>query len=59
MPEEIRNSISEIIYTPKKTDEYSINAFMNDGNEVRATLRTFAEKMKYYQYFCETIKSRR
>jgi cell division protein FtsQ len=55
MPEEIRNSISEIIYTPKKTDEYSINAFMNDGNEVRATLRTFAEKMKYYPTFVKQL----
>ncbi len=48
-------SISEIIYTPKKTDEYSINAFMNDGNEVRATLRTFAEKMKYYPTFVKQL----
>lgn len=55
MPEEIRHSISEIIYTPKETDEYSITAFMNDGNEVRATLRTFAEKMKYYPTFVKQL----
>ena len=48
MDEEIRNSISEIIYTPKETDKYSVIAFMNDGYEVHGTLRTFAEKMRYY-----------
>lgn len=48
MPDEIRQLISEIIYSPKNTDPYSIIAFMNDGNEVHATLRTFAEKMNYY-----------
>ena len=48
LPEEIRHSISEIIYSPKKTDKYYIVAFMNDGFEVHATLRTFAEKMSYY-----------
>jgi len=48
MPDEIRQLISEIIYSPKNTDPYSIIAFMNDGNEVHATLRTFAEKMVYY-----------
>jgi cell division protein FtsQ len=48
MDEEIRNSISQIIYSPKDTDKFGIIAFMNDGFEVRGTLRTFAEKMSYY-----------
>jgi len=48
MPEEIRQLISEIIYSPKNTDPYRVIAFMNDGNEVHATLRTFAKKMVYY-----------
>lgn len=48
LPEEIVNSISEIHYTPKKTDQYHINLFMNDGFEVSATLRSFAEKMVHY-----------
>ena len=47
LPEEIEFHL-EIIHSPKKTDELSIIAFMNDGNEVHATLRTFAEKMQYY-----------
>lgn len=48
LPTEILNSISEIHYTPKKTDKYHISLYMNDGFEVSATLRTFSEKMIYY-----------
>jgi cell division protein FtsQ len=48
LPVEILNSISEIHYTPKKTDRYHINLFMNDGYEVSATLRSFSEKMVHY-----------
>ena len=48
LPNEVLNSISEIHYDPKKTDHYHISLFMNDGNEVSATIRTFAEKMSHY-----------
>ncbi|MFC4798126.1 cell division protein FtsQ/DivIB [Neobacillus sp. GCM10023253] len=48
LPVGIVNSISEIHYTPKKTDNYHITLFMNDGFEVSATLRSFAEKMVHY-----------
>ncbi|EHL76801.1 hypothetical protein HMPREF1015_00747 [Bacillus smithii 7_3_47FAA] len=48
LPVEIVNSISEIHYTPKKTDRYHITLYMNDGYEVRATLETFSKKMVYY-----------
>jgi cell division protein FtsQ len=48
LPSEILNSISEIHYSPKKTDQYHISLFMNDGFEVSATLRSFSEKMAYY-----------
>ena len=48
LPIEITNSISEIHYTPKKTDQYHISLFMNDGFEVSATLRSFSEKMVHY-----------
>jgi cell division protein FtsQ len=48
LPSEILNSISEIHYTPKKTDQYHISLFMNDGFEVSATLRSFSEKMVHY-----------
>lgn len=48
LPEEITNSISEIHYTPHKTDDYHITLFMNDGFEVSATIRGFSEKMALY-----------
>lgn len=45
---EVRNSISEMIFTPKETDLLAVTLYMNDGFEVRATLRSFAERMNYY-----------
>ncbi|AZU61434.1 cell division protein FtsQ/DivIB [Neobacillus mesonae] len=48
LPAEIINSISEIHYTPTKTDPYHISLFMNDGFEVSATLRSFSQKMIHY-----------
>jgi cell division protein FtsQ len=48
LPSEVSNAISEIHYTPKKTDKYHISLFMNDGFEVSATLRSFSEKMVHY-----------
>ncbi|MGP7817600.1 cell division protein FtsQ/DivIB [Niallia sp. 01092] len=48
LPKEVYNSISEIHYTPKNTDSFHINVYMNDGFEVSASLYTFADKMQYY-----------
>lgn len=48
LPSEIVNSISEIHYSPTKTDPYHISLFMNDGFEVSATLNDFSEKMVHY-----------
>lgn len=48
LPKGIVNSISEVQYSPKETDEYSIKLFMNDGFEVHATLRSFSKKMEHY-----------
>lgn len=48
VPVEVINSISEIHYTPKETDKFHITLFMNDGFEVSASLRSFAEKMSHY-----------
>ncbi|MGE7366041.1 cell division protein FtsQ/DivIB [Desemzia incerta] len=44
----VQNGISEIEHTPTETDEYLIKIYMNDGNQVVATLPSFAEKMNYY-----------
>lgn len=48
LPGEVLNSISEVHYTPKETDPFHISLFMNDGFEVSATIRSFAEKMAHY-----------
>lgn len=48
LPEEIFNSISEIHYTPKKTDENHITLYMNNGFEVSASQSNFSESMVYY-----------
>jgi cell division protein FtsQ len=48
LPKEVRHLISEINLTPKKTDQYHVTLFMNDGYEVSATIRTFSEKMEHY-----------
>lgn len=46
--EEVRNSISEIHYTPKKKDKYHITLYMNDGYEVSATIKTLSKNIVYY-----------
>ena len=48
LPSEVYNAISEVSYTPKKTDPYHITVYMNDGNQVLATLTSFADKMEHY-----------
>jgi cell division protein FtsQ len=48
LPNAIKQSISELILVPKKTDPYHITLFMNDGFEVSASIRTFSEKMVHY-----------
>ena len=53
--ENIHNSISEIEYTPSKTDDYLITLYMNDGNQVVASILSFAEKMVYYPDIVEKI----
>ena len=44
----VLTTISQINYTPTDNDAYSIQVFMNDGNEVQAIIPSFAEKMNYY-----------
>ncbi|MGM0844509.1 MAG: cell division protein FtsQ/DivIB [Bacillota bacterium] len=48
LPPEIKNSISEIVLSPKNTDPYHVSLYMNDGFEVSASIRTFSEKMIHY-----------
>ncbi|WP_088809575.1 MULTISPECIES: cell division protein FtsQ/DivIB [Listeria] len=48
LPEEVIRAISEVHLDPKKSDAEHIVLYMNDGNQVSATIPTFAEKMSYY-----------
>ncbi|CAM4042335.1 cell division protein FtsQ/DivIB [Lederbergia lenta] len=57
LPTEITNVISEIRYDPKKTDKYHIYLYTNDGNEVRASIPTFSEKMIHYPSYISQLDS--
>ncbi|BCB03265.1 cell division protein FtsQ/DivIB [Bacillus sp. KH172YL63] len=48
LPEEVQHLISEVNLDPKKTDQFHLILFMNDGYEVSATIRSFSEKMVHY-----------
>ncbi len=48
LPTEILNAISEIHHRPKKTDQYHIHLYMNNGIEVNATILTFSDMMVHY-----------
>ncbi|MET3698076.1 cell division protein FtsQ [Bacillus oleivorans] len=48
LPQEVVRSISEIYFTPTDNDPYSLTVYMNDGFEVKATIRTFSKKMVHY-----------
>ncbi|MEI5906083.1 FtsQ-type POTRA domain-containing protein [Bacillus spongiae] len=56
LPLDVKNRISEIIYTPKQADPYHITLFMNDGYEVSATIRTLAEKLVHYPSIVNQLK---
>lgn len=59
LPPEIVSAISEIQYSPQKTDRYHINLYMNDGFEVSATILTFADKMIHYPSFVSELDPRK
>jgi len=48
LPSAVLPLISQIRYTPNENDQFSLQIFMNDGNEVRALIPSLSEKMKFY-----------
>ncbi|MEM5595694.1 cell division protein FtsQ/DivIB [Niallia circulans] len=42
------NAISEVRYTPRNTDKWRVTVYMNDGNQVLASLSSFSDKMQHY-----------
>lgn len=55
VPDSILNRISEIHLTPEDGDPLHITLFMNDGQEVSATIRGFSEKIKNYPMIKEQL----
>ncbi|MBK3494488.1 FtsQ-type POTRA domain-containing protein [Viridibacillus sp. YIM B01967] len=54
--EELMTLISQVNAIPTKSNPYAIRLFMNDGFEVRATITTLAEKLKYYPSIISQVK---
>lgn len=48
--------ISQINYTPTDNDTYSIQIFMNDGNEVLSLIPSFSQKMNFYPSIVSQIE---
>lgn len=44
----VYNLISQIFLNPDQEEAFLVTLYMNDGNEVKATLNTLAEKLNYY-----------
>jgi cell division protein FtsQ len=44
----LKQSISEVYYTPVKMDQNRIKLYMNDGYVVTASIKTFTDRMKTY-----------
>lgn len=55
LPESVLNRISEIYYTPTKENHFQILLYMNDGNEVIASVKNFAKKIKAYPTIIEQL----
>ncbi|MGE7917770.1 cell division protein FtsQ/DivIB [Viridibacillus sp. NPDC093762] len=53
---ELMTLISQVNAVPTKSNPYAVRLFMNDGFEVRATIPTLAEKLKYYPSIISQVK---
>lgn len=58
LPDNLKGEISEIQYLPTKSNSERVHAFMNDGNEVYASLATFSKKMSYYPSIAAKMKTK-
>lgn len=55
---DIKSSISEIQDSPTKSNPDRVHLFMNDGNEVYASIPSFAKKMAYYPSIAAKMKQK-
>ncbi|EEU30613.1 cell division protein FtsQ [Limosilactobacillus coleohominis 101-4-CHN] len=56
LPKYIRQSISEVSYSPTKLNPDRLKLIMNDGNTVLVRADTLGEKMKYYPSIVSKMK---
>jgi len=56
LPAAVKHNISEIKSVPTKANPERVHLYMNDGNEVYATISTFASKMTYYAGIAAKMK---
>ncbi|MFC6202427.1 cell division protein FtsQ/DivIB [Lactiplantibacillus nangangensis] len=57
LPAAVKHNISEIKFDPNKANPERVHLYMNDGNEVYATISTFASKMQYYSGIVAKMKA--
>lgn len=57
--EEVQHSISEIRYTGTKDNPYTITLHMNDGNQVKANVNDFADKINYYPSILQELDGKK
>lgn len=57
LSDSIKNGISEIRYSPTKTDGDRLKIYMTDGNQVLVKYNELAKKMKYYPEIAATMVS--
>jgi len=48
LPKGVTRQISELSWTPTEKNPYKIHLYMNDGFEVKASIRNFSENMRTY-----------
>ncbi|RRK11572.1 cell division protein FtsQ [Lactiplantibacillus garii] len=58
LPSAVKHAISEIKFSPTKGNPERVHLYMNDGNEVYATITTFASKMTYYPGIVAKMKTK-
>ncbi|KLD61000.1 cell division protein FtsQ, partial [Lactiplantibacillus plantarum] len=58
LPSAVKHNISEIKFAPNKANPERVHLYMNDGNEVYATISTFASKMAYYPGIVAKMKTK-
>lgn len=52
----IRESISEVVYTPSDINDKKITIYMNDGNQVIGLYSNISRRLNYYPTMMESVK---